>query len=407
MLLSLSFKNIKSYREENNFSLICPNGKIKNRYPDNFETISDIAALKTAVIIGENAGGKSNFIFVLEYLKYLFSITDRPIKSFSNLVFYVNKAIVTSSENIDNPETLEKTQQDINLEVVASDGLIYHYYLEFDCVGIKTEKLTYRKNYKGVEKVAFSFLRKDDFGNKSISSTVSLTIETRDKKTDKMLLKSVVSTGLIANSLSLIYGKHIAPFVRWIKDSLTTYCSAIPLNYAYSFGDCDLDDVNRVMSSPDFIDIFRLVDSSIVSIDVDKEKPFSKTVVYREIEGKKWPRTIEDDSSGVKQFLALSYDIYRVIFGKKVFFADELDSMLNPILTMKLINYIHSFADSGQFIFTSHNVTHLNLQLFMKDQMFIVEKDKKSLESSIYSVADFKELRYDSNQKLYEFYMNG
>lgn len=407
MLLNLKFKNVRSYREENSFSLISPSGKVKSRYPDNFETLNRIDVLKSAVVIGENAGGKSNFVFVLEFLKHLFSITDRPVKSYSNIVFSVNKAIAIESKDKINQEIVKKTEQSIEIEVIASDGLIYHYSLSIDCIGIKKEVLTYRKRYKAVEKESFSYTRTDSFEGKKVLTASSLDVDDGNIKIDKETIKRITSNGLIVNSLSLIGIKHTAPLVTWIKDTLTIVCSSLPLNYVHSFDGCDLEDVYKVMNSPNFIDIFKLVDSSIVSIDVDKEKPFSKTVVKRMINGRLWPRTIEDDSSGVKQFLALSYDVYKVIKEGKVFFADELDSMLNPILTMKLVNYIHSFDNCGQFIFTSHNVTHLNLQLFMKEQMFIVGKNKATLESTICSLGSFKELRYDSNQKIYEYYLKG
>ena len=46
------------------------NSKVKTRYPDNYtSTDVDYDLLKTAVIVGENAGGKSNFIGSLKFLK--------------------------------------------------------------------------------------------------------------------------------------------------------------------------------------------------------------------------------------------------------------------------------------------------------------------------------------------------
>lgn len=39
-----------------------PAGKVKKRFPDNYvETAEGFDLLKSAVIVGENAGGKSNF----------------------------------------------------------------------------------------------------------------------------------------------------------------------------------------------------------------------------------------------------------------------------------------------------------------------------------------------------------
>ena len=68
---------------------------------------------------------------------------------------------------------------------------------------------------------------------------------------------------------------------------------------------------------------------------------------------------------------------------------------------------INSFKTFGQFIFTTHNVFNLTLQLFLKEQMNIVSKNKITLASTLYSLSEFKDIRYDSNQKIYDFYMKG
>ena len=43
----------------------------------------------------------------------------------------------------------------------------------------------------------------------------------------------------------------------------------------------------------------------------------------------------------------------------------------------------------------------------MKEQINIVTKDVETLESTLYSLADFPDIRYDVNKELYEFYMQG
>ena len=60
----------------------------------------------------------------------------------------------------------------------------------------------------------------------------------------------------------------------------------------------------------------------------------------------------------------------------------------------------------GQFIFTTHNVLHLDLKNYMKEQIYFVTKDIETLESELYSLADFPEIRYETT-KIYEFYMKG
>lgn len=69
MLIYYRFNNFCSFNCESEFSMSAPTGKVKKRFPDNYvETAEGFDLLKSAVIVGENAGGKSNFILFYEIL---------------------------------------------------------------------------------------------------------------------------------------------------------------------------------------------------------------------------------------------------------------------------------------------------------------------------------------------------
>ena len=70
MLLSYKFKNFCSFKEEVEFSLLATEDKRTDFTENYFHGVTDV--LKSAVIVGENAGGKSNFIKSLQYLKKFF-----------------------------------------------------------------------------------------------------------------------------------------------------------------------------------------------------------------------------------------------------------------------------------------------------------------------------------------------
>lgn len=79
MILNYKFENFMSFRENVEFSMMAPKSKVKNRFPNNFITSeAGIDLLKTAVIVGENAGGKSNFVKSLDYFQSLFAGTEAP-----------------------------------------------------------------------------------------------------------------------------------------------------------------------------------------------------------------------------------------------------------------------------------------------------------------------------------------
>jgi len=78
MLIGFNFNNFCSFNIESEFSMEAPTGKVKARFPDNYtSTDAEYDLLKTAVIVGENAGGKSNFIGSLKFLKSLVDINSQ------------------------------------------------------------------------------------------------------------------------------------------------------------------------------------------------------------------------------------------------------------------------------------------------------------------------------------------
>ena len=78
MLISYKFKNFCSFSDEAEFDLLAPGNKVKHRFPDNYvETEAGYDLLKTAVVVGENAGGKTNFISSLSFFKSLFANNER------------------------------------------------------------------------------------------------------------------------------------------------------------------------------------------------------------------------------------------------------------------------------------------------------------------------------------------
>ena len=96
----------------------------------------------------------------------------------------------------------------------------------------------------------------------------------------------------------------------------------------------------------------------------------------------------------------------RVVYENKVVFADEMDRVLNPVLSERVISFINGKSHLGQFIFSTHNVLHLDLKTYMKEQIYFVAKIRDSLNSELYSLSDFPEVRYETT-KIYEFYMKG
>lgn len=385
MLIYYRFNNFCSFNCESEFSMSAPAGKVKKRFPDNFVENGDgFDLLKSAVIVGENAGGKSNFINSLKYLKSLF-VTNSQVKSVRP---YVNAVSLNDKKN---------PVQKFELCFRAENDKIYVYHLHLNEFGIVYEELQTLKKRNAVALSLFKAEKQDD-GSWTASAREAGGLS---KRMDKFLAGD--SIGLLISKFALLGDEDALAVVDWVTNVL----------YPESLSEQTTDDVIKldadmhILEDERYLDIFRMVDYSICGIELDKEKPYSKTIIIRKDEnGNLFRRELQMDSTGVREFFAWAVHIFRVVYENKIVFADEMDRVLNPILSDRVIAFVNGAEHKGQFIFSTHNVLHLDLKTYMKEQIYFVTKDREHLTSEMYSLADFPDVRYETT-KIYEFYMKG
>lgn len=391
MLIYYRFNNFCSFNCESEFSMSAPTGKVKKRFPDNYvETAEGFDLLKSAVIVGENAGGKSNFINSLKYLKSLF-VTNSQVKSVRP---YVNAASLNNDE---------KPIQKFEVCFRASNDKIYIYELQIDEKNIVLEKLQYVKSKKSKATTVFEVGRNANgewYAKAHDTHNVAMSMHKFMLGDDQI---SNVKIGLIVSRCALLGDPDALAAVEWMTNTLYPESLTSDMSEDVIKQDADL----RILEDERYLEIFRMVDYSICGIELDKEKPYSKTIIIRKDEnGNLFRRELQMDSTGVREFFAWAVHIFRVVYENKVVFADEMDRVLNPILSDRVIAFVNGAEHNGQFIFSTHNVLHLDLKTYMKEQIFFVTKNREQLTSEMYSLSDFPEVRYETT-KIYEFYMKG
>jgi len=107
---------------------------------------------------------------------------------------------------------------------------------------------------------------------------------------------------------------------------------------------------------------------------------------------------IDDESDGTRRILDLIPSIIDIKTNDKVYIIDELDRSLHPIISNAFINIFlnEKHNRNSQIIVTTHESSLLNQDLIRKDEVWFIEKDKKSKESILYSLEEFKP-RFDNN----------
>lgn len=127
-----------------------PAGKVKNRFPNNyFSSDTGYDVLKTAVIVGEKAGGKTNFINSIKFLKSLFD-NNAPVKTICS---YVNSHSLMENQDV---------AQKYEMTILCRDGVIYTYSLSIDKDSIISERLDKQTKRRSTSITVFQIDRNEN-----------------------------------------------------------------------------------------------------------------------------------------------------------------------------------------------------------------------------------------------------
>ena len=388
MLLNYSVTNYGGFKDTATLSMMP--GVEMQRYEDNeVDFGNDIKVLKSAVIVGENGGGKTTLARSMRTLQDLVSASNKVLKA----------QYGTVNANLQHlyPAASQKYELEAVIEI-NGEIYTYHFLLELDGEGIVQEFLFRRKSTSKKEELIYSTNRKNgiELNSKYFPDA---------KKFDKSIQDFPMGTVL---SRVGVFGQEVVtPFIEWMANSLVVKCTEFADLSIYSALEAD-EQTLTIIQSEGFAELFRLADSSIVRIEIDKKDPYRATKVIRMDEnGEEYGIPLIAESTGIREFFCWSEQIWKILYENKTVFADEVDRVLNPVLASRLIAYVNNSTHKGQFIFTTHNALHLNFDDFRKEQMWIVSKGKEPLTAELYSIAEFgNNIRYN-NKHLYEAYLSG
>ncbi len=414
MLLEYSFENFCSFKDSAYFSLRATEGNIQKQFPLNCVEHT----LKTAVIVGENAGGKTNFVKSLSFLKSLF----RENNSIKTKLKFINDSYINGQET-----KIGDTTQKFFISVLIDDAE-YNYKLELDYLGLKHEEFYIRTaNQEEITKI-FVLNRQEE--HISSEDTIKMTLlkhrpdlplftlkydlqknpsviyDEITKTLDQLSAKSE-SNSLYISKYALLEVKPAVIFNKWINDTLFVNVSSDGENYFQGKKLTDEDEL-ILEDKEAFLPILQMADSSIENFNVDLKSPFTNTTIIRKTKnGMTSEHMLLEDSAGIRDYFPLAIQIYKVLYENKVVIVDEMDRSLNPVLSDKIVAFINGNNHKGQFIFTTHNVLHLDLNIYMKEQIYFVTKNLESLNSEMYSLSDFPDVSYDEQEPIYNFYLRG
>ena len=140
-----------------------------------------------------------------------------------------------------------------------------------------------------------------------------------------------------------------------------------------------------------------IVDFRVEEKENDRIEVFTKHVVD-EYEAE---LNLFDESSGTKKLFGLLPLIAKSLLRGTTLVIDELDAKIHPILLKYLIMTFSNMEKNkkgAQLIFTSHDLSTMNSEVFRRDEIWFVAKGNRQ-NSKLYSLVEFKNKKGESVRK--------
>jgi AAA15 family ATPase/GTPase len=231
--------------------------------------------------------------------------------------------------------------------------------------------------------------------------------------------KKNIEEGLLDNQLFLSKSSNyklglVNEVYRFFVNTLVPY-NTFFLDERIEKKESKEDKLQAQIESPiwkkNLLELLKAADTGITDIVFDKEaKIFYTKHEFQTINSKNKSSSflnLRSESLGTQRLIAISGIFFDSLIEGGITIIDELDRSLHPLLAKMLIKIFHSKKNNpnnAQLIFTTHDSSLMNGELFRRDQMFITEKDENG-QTSIKSLASIKGVRKDIPFE--KWYLNG
>ena len=371
MLIQFSVENYLSIKDKVVLSLLASRD---SEHPEHLILDGNKNYLKSAVIYGANASGKSNvlnaFWFMVNYV-----LTSHNQQ--------VHKAIERSPFKFDK----ETPARPSGFEVIfTANGIRYAYGFSVTDKAVVEEYLYYYPNGRQ----ALIFERKD---TTDFRFTVDIDEQNtlKDRTSANKLYLSVASNWSYAK---------VIPVLEWFASCQIITKNSVADAYGLEAEQLKDDDYRRVIAS-----MLRVADFGIQSLQVRDSDPIPSqhsdiftnidaVHTVQDIEGNTSSYTLNmtEESDGTNSYFKLIGIVKKALDQGTLLVADEMDAHLHPLLTKHLVSLFNSaeFNPNGaQLIFTSHNTNLLDLDVLRRDQIWFTEKDEQTAATDLFSLYDF------------------
>lgn len=380
MLLFLKVNNCLIYNSEAEFSMQA-NMHYK-RFPNNVARVGNVNALKTAILIGPNNSGKTNFVRIIETIKNI--MLGRGAVLNGNL--FSGNPIAEASVSFleDGKENLFEIKYD-----TSKKEYVYERFAQIE-----------RDEYKNVKTTPL--LIRDSMNKEYYSADEGLA--------------AMMKVAARNNILIHLVDTEEFPCLKRISELMISFASRIDvvdmnnipikktIDMLKASDEIHKKIANFVLNADLYLDDYKYLSDDEIKIvlkaqNVGDAKPQENALstiapltemlhlasVYK---GVTVPSMLFD-STGTKKMAALASYVIEALENGRILVIDELDNSLHFRITRAIIAMFNNELNrNAQLIATVHDVSLLDCQkLFRKEQIWFTHKDREN--AYLYSLSDF------------------
>ena len=369
MLSQFSVKNYKSIREEMTFDMQA--AAITEHTDRVVKASNNELFLPVAAIYGPNGGGKSNVLQALHSmeLKVLRPLYATEADTLSKLRA---KNLVIAPYKFNEESKNSPTEFEV---FFLTEKAEYRYIIHVLGETIVYESLSMRKvetnrTTEIFEREDGKISMGDGFARLKVSQDISDTLP-------------------LLSYLGITYRKNevVDDCIRWFENGIRF------LNYGSPLQELKLAIANSTEIKELILNMIREMDLDIEDFRVEKlETGDIQVYTQHKVEGNEYEISLAEESSGTKKIFGLLPFIADSLTKGITLVIDELDAKIHPLLLKHIVMLYNNFEvnkHGAQLIFTSHDLSTMNSEVFRRDEIWFVAKGNEQ-NSKLYSLVEFK-----------------
>ncbi|XVO86066.1 AAA family ATPase [Pseudomonas palleroniana] len=400
MLVQFAVTNYMSFREEAVLSLLAAKRKSKDKDLDTdstFDTPFGLKLLKTAVIYGANASGKSNIFKAMRFMKNFVinsSKESQQDEEIDTSPFLLNTATASAPSKFS--------------AIFIKNGTLYEYSFATTKEKITEESLKIKNNIEEREKTLFSRNHGKITVTKLFPEGKGLEKRTRDNALflsvcanfDGNVSASVISWFKSVRVVSGIADAGMLSFTSKKLKNAESNDKILNLLESFDVGISKIK-INEVSEESlpgpvrEFRAMFEKNFGTNMKLEMDLGQIITEHKVYDDndgIVGNIDFNLDKHESEGTKKLVAMSGPIIEALEKSLILFIDELDARLHPLLSLqllKLFNCSHKNTNNAQLITATHSTNLLDKDILRRDQIWLTSKNMPG-ESTITSLVEYR-----------------